>query len=141
MAELKPRKAVKVRLHGRSTGMGAYTQQFLYSIRQRKRLKPHHTERSRTGNHWEDIYYLFPGKYYIAIKDISNSGKHYCGYALLKVFSEEVFREMIKNDKKALENFDYYYRNYAYKIINLTERPADFVEPPCSCLSDESAEY
>ena len=141
MAELKPKKVVKVRLHGRSTGMGAYTQQYLYSIRQKRRLEPHHTESSRTGNHWEDVYFLLPGKYFIAIKDISNSGKHYCGYALLKVFSEEEYREKIKDDKRALENFEHYYRNYAYEIINLSRRPADFVEPPCSCLSDESAEY
>ena len=136
-------KAVKVCLAGRNTGMGAFTQHYLYSIRQQKRLEPHHTETSRTGNHWTDIYYLLPGKYFLAIKDISNSGKHYCRYALLRVFTQEEYREKVKNDKYAMRNFDHYYRHYAYEIIDLpSERPpAEYVEPPCSCLSEENAEY
>ena len=140
---LQHKRAVKVSLSGRSTGMGAYTQQYLYSIRQQKRLEPHHTEWSRTGRHWEDIYYLLPGKYFLAIKDISNSGKHYCRYALLRVFTPEEYREKVKNDKYAMRNFDHYYRNYGYEIIDLptTTPPAPYVEPPCSCLSEETAEY
>ncbi len=136
-------RAVKVSLPGRSTGMGAYTQHYLYSIRQRKLLEPHHTETSRTGNHWDDIYYLLPGKYFLAIKDITNSGKHRCRYALLRVLTQEEYREKIKNDKYAMQNFDHYYRNYAYEIIDLpSERPpAPYVEPPCSCLREENAEY
>jgi len=136
-------RAVKVALPGRSTGMGAYTQHYLYSIRQKKRLEPHHTELSRTGRHWSDIYYLLPGKYFLAIKDISNSGKHYCRYALLRVFTQEEFREKVKNNKYAMQNFEHYYRNYAYEIIDLptTTPPAPYVEVPCGCLEEENAEF
>ena len=136
---LQHKRAVKVMLPGRSTGMGAYTQQYLYSIRQQKRLEPHRTESSRTGNHWDDIYYLLPGKYFIAIRDISNSGKHYCRYALLRVFTPEEYREKVKNNKYAMQNFDHYYRNYAYEIIDLptTQPPAPYVEPPCDCLREK----
>jgi len=136
-------RAVKVALPGRSTGMGAYTQHYLYSIRQKKRLEPHHTESSRTGRHWDDIYYLLPGKYFLAIKDISNSGRHYCRYALLRVFTQEEFREKVKNNKYAMQNFEHYYRNYAYEIIDLptTTPPAPYVEVPCGCLEEENAEF
>jgi len=135
-------RAVKVCLSGRSTGMGAYTQYYLYSIRQQKRLKPHRTEWSRTGRHWDDIYYLLPGKYFLAIKDISNSGKHYCRYALLRVFTPEEYREKFKDKEYAMRNFEHYYRHNAYEIIDLptTQPPAPYVEPPCSCLCEESAE-
>ena len=136
-------RAVKVSLPGRSTGMGAYTQHYLYSIRQRKRLEPHHTEFSRTGNHWEDIYYLLPGKYFLAIKDISNSRKHYCRYALLRVFTPEEYREKVKDKEYVMRNFDHYYRHNAYEIIDLPSEhpPAPYVEVPCECLREENAEY
>ncbi len=136
-------RAVKVSLPGRSTGMGAYTQHYLYSIRQQKRLEPHRTEWSRTGRHWEDIYYLLPGKYFLAIKDISNSGKHYCRYALLRVFTPEEYREKVKDKEYVMRNFDHYYRHNAYEIIDLPSEhpPAPYVEVPCECLREENAEY
>ena len=136
-------RPVRVCLAGRSTGMGAYTQHYLYSIRQQKRLKPHRTESSRTGNHWDDIYYLLPGKYFIAIRDISNSGKHYCRYALLRVFTPEEYREKVKDKEYVMRNFDHYYRHNAYEIIDLPSEhpPAPYVEVPCECLREENAEY
>ena len=139
---LQHKRAVKVCLAGRSTGMGAFTSWTVYSTRQRKKLKPHRTESSRTGNHWWDYYYLLPGKYLAAVKDISNSGKHYCRYVLIRVFTPEEYREKVKNDKYAMRNFDHHYRNYGYEIIDLptTTPPAPYVEPPCSCLR-EDAEY
>ena len=135
-------RAVKVCLAGRSTGMGAFTQWTLYSTRQRKRLKPHRTESSRSGNHWWDYYYLLPGKYLAAVKDISNSGKHYCRYCLIRVFTQEEFREMHKNDERVMQNFDHYYRHNAYEIIDLPTKqpPAEYVEVPCECL-EEKAEW
>ena len=133
-------RAVRVCLAGRSTGMGAYTEWALYSTRQRKRLKPHRTESSRSGNHWWDYYYLLPGKYLAAVKDISNSGKHRCRYCLIRVFTQDEFREKHKNDGNVMRNFDYFYRHYAYEIIDLpSERPpAEYVEPPCDCLREKA---
>jgi len=135
-------RAVKVCLAGRNTGMGAYTEWALYSTRQRKRLKPHRTEYSRTGNHWWHYFFLLPGKYLAAVKDISNSGKHYCRYCLIRVFTQEEFREMHKNDERVMQNFDHYYRHNAYEIIDLPTKqpPAEYVEVPCECL-EEKAEW
>ena len=134
--------AVKVCLAGRNTGMGAYTQWTVYSTRQRKKLRPHRSESSKSGNHWWDYYYLLPGKYLAAVKDISNSGKHRCRYCLIRVLTQEEFREKHKSDENVLRNFEYFYRHYAYEIIDLpTQRPpAPYVEVPCKCLR-EDAEY
>jgi len=85
MAELMSKRPVKVSFSGRSTGMGAYTQYRVFSLRQKKELKPHRTVSSRTGNHWTDYWFLLPGRYFISWKDISNSGKHRCGFGLLEV--------------------------------------------------------
>ena len=78
-------KPTKIVFPGRSTGMGAKTQYHIFSLRQKKWLYPHRTFYSRTGNHWDDIWFLLPGKYFVAWQDISNSGKHRCGYGLLVV--------------------------------------------------------
>lgn len=78
-------KPVVVSFAGRHTGMGAYTQYRIFSLRQKKEIEPHRTEYSRTGNHWTDFWYLLPGRYFVCWEDISNSGKHYCGYGALVV--------------------------------------------------------
>ena len=85
MGEGEKPMPVEVRFDGRSTGMGAYTQYHIFSLRQKKEIPPHRTERSRTGRHWVDYWYLLPAKYFVCWHDISNSGKHYCGYGLLVV--------------------------------------------------------
>jgi len=77
-------QAVKIEFGGRHTGKGAYTQYRIFSLRQRKELLPY-TKYSKTGNHWTNKWYLLPGKYFISWEDISNSGKHRCGYGALIV--------------------------------------------------------
>jgi len=69
-------KAVRVVFGGRETGAGAYTQVHIYSLRQHKEIKPHRTEYSRTGRHWRDIWFLLPGRYFVAEVDITNSGRN-----------------------------------------------------------------
>jgi len=78
---------IKVAFGGRRTGMGAYTRYRIFSLRRKAEIEPHRTERSRTGNHWTDYWFLLSGKYFICWQDISNSGKHSCGYGLLVVGS------------------------------------------------------
>lgn len=78
----------KVEFGGRHTRMGAYTQYWIFSLRQRKKLEPHRTESSKTSNHWTDIWWLLPGKYFICYTDISNTGKHHCGYGALVVTND-----------------------------------------------------
>jgi hypothetical protein len=78
---------ILVVFYGRKTGLGAYTKHKIFSVQNKCEIKPYRTERSKTGNHWTDYWYLLPGKYFVTWKDISNSGKHYCGYGLLIVGS------------------------------------------------------
>ena len=79
----KPR--IKVVFQGRDTKKGAYTQYHIFSLRSKREIHPHRTEQSKTGHHWDDIWYLFPARYFISYIDITNSGKHHCGYACLNV--------------------------------------------------------
>lgn len=109
-------KPVRVVLEGRSTGMGAYTKHHLYSLRQEKELDPQRTEESKTGNHWEDIYLLLPGRYLIATQDISNSGKHNCGYQHLHV------------------------ADGGYSILPWDVEIPDFICPPCDCVGEMKGE-
>ena len=69
----KRKKAACVERSMRSTGMEAYTDARLYSIKERKELFP--ARSSRTGNHREITWFLLPGKYWEARASISNSGK------------------------------------------------------------------
>jgi len=111
-------KPVLVKFNGRHTGMGAYTQYRLFSLRQKKELKPHRTESSRTGNHWTDYWYLLPGKYFVSWMDISNSGKHYCGYGALVVSDGN------------------------YEVIDWEGQPPEFaMHAICSCLIPPEPEY
>lgn len=103
------KKTVRVSLEGRSTRKGAYTQYHLFSMRQQKELQPHRTEKSRTGNHWENIWNLLPGRYPVSYSDISNTGKHSCGYKLLIVTES------------------------GYELVSLIQAIPVWVEAPCDC--------
>jgi len=91
-----------VDFEGRNTGLGAYTKYRIFSLRKNCEIKAHRTEYSRTGNHWTDFWWLLPGKYFICWNDISNSGKHYCGYGLLVVGSP--FIQLKNGEIKFYEN-------------------------------------
>ncbi len=78
---------VEVSLAGRSTRMGAYTQYYVFT-KDGEEIRPHRTEYSKTGRHWSDIYYLEPGTYYVYFTDITNSGKHNCGFGVLEITSD-----------------------------------------------------
>ncbi len=114
----KMSQAVEIRFGGRSTGMGAYTQYRVFSLRQKKELKPHRTESSKTGNHWTDVWFLLPGKYFVSWEDISNSGKHRCGYGVLFVLNDSYVVEKWKG-----------------------EVPEFAKEALCSCMAEIEPEY
>lgn len=109
------RKPVKVSFEGKRTGMGGETVCTLYSLAQRKPLNPAYTDRSKTGNHWTDYYWLFPAKYILAQREISNAGNHHCIVAVI----------LVQN-------------NGGYQILEKLslspEKIPDFVSPPCECL-------
>jgi hypothetical protein len=85
--EMEKPTPILVTFDGRHTGMGAYTRFHVFSLRKRVEIAPHRTESSRTGNHWTDFWWLLPGKYFVCWRDISNTGKHRCGYGCLIVGS------------------------------------------------------
>jgi hypothetical protein len=107
------RKPVKVSFEGKRTGMGAMEGARLYSLRQRKELKPSHTDYSGSGNHWTDYYWLFPAKYILAKQEISNAGNHHCSVKII----------LVKE-------------NGSYETVEelSPQRIPDFVFVPCSCM-------
>jgi hypothetical protein len=111
--KMENRKPVKVGFEGRRTGMGGTTICTVYSLRQKKELKPAYTDTSRTGNHWTDYYWLFPAKYILACQEISNAGNHHCFVAIIKIDEEGKYEKV--------------------KEFSPQEIP-DFVFPPCECL-------
>ena len=82
----------------RSTGMGAYDDGHLYSLRQEKELKPHRERYSRTGNHGKKTWFLWPCTYYECWCSFSNSGKGGWHLDMLTVSeSGEESRKPVKN--------------------------------------------
>lgn len=69
------KKSFPIQRNTRSTRMGAYDQSYLYSLRHQKRLDPHRTRSSWTGNHGTETWFLVPGKYFECSVSFSNSGK------------------------------------------------------------------
>ena len=101
---------VKVCLEGRCTNLGAYTKYYVFTEKG-EFIEPALTEESRTGNHWTDIYFLSPGTYYIYFVDITNCGKHNCGFGVIKVSKEKaeivhhakIPRKIVKKMKEVIE--------------------------------------
>ena len=131
--------------------MGAYTKYRIFSLRQKKEIEPHRTEASRSGNHWTDFWYLLPGKYFIAWRDISNTGKHYCGYGLLIVGSPfiqlkngevKLFKEVKREDDKYIgdgQSFDWKeveaYSPHQYGVAKWVGDIPDFGKDAlCECI-------
>jgi hypothetical protein len=125
MEETKP-KALKVGFSGRATGMGAVTQVTLYSLKQRKPLEPAFQESSRTGNHWTDYYWLFPAKYLVAVRDISNTGKHNCRCEIMLVKPSTIPPTAYSNPAKHANDGE-------YAVVERVPCPK-WVKPPCECL-------
>jgi hypothetical protein len=76
---------VKVAFEGKQTEKGARRNCEIYYLRLRRKLDPKYTETSKTGKHWTDYYWLCPGNYILAKRDISNAGNHHCFVAVIEV--------------------------------------------------------
>lgn len=90
LAKNENKAVIEVRRPKRATGMGAITKYRIYSLRQKrellpKRIEPDPSRTKKPRSHWDEYWYLLPGKYFISWKRISNSGNHSCGYGLLVV--------------------------------------------------------
>jgi len=82
---MERKKAAEISRSTRSTGMGAYSDSCLYSIKQEKELAPHKSRSSRTGNHGTKTWHLFPGRYWEARISRSNSGKGGWSVSILRI--------------------------------------------------------
>lgn len=104
-------RIIKFEANFRSTGMGGYNNTRLFSFRQKKELTPHRSERSRTGNHGTDIWFLLPGNYLRWSASFSNSGKGIQGFDMLitnggvrfEEFADSTFQELRKNNPWILD--------------------------------------
>lgn len=79
---------VMVRLSGKKTNEYIYEKKYIYSLEKEKLLEPKRTEKSVSGNYWQDIYPLHPGKYLmieVSVDDMENI----CVYKCLTVFTRE----------------------------------------------------
>ena len=68
----------------RRTGMGGFDDTILISFRSRKVMKSI-LRTSRTGNHGNRLYRLFPAKYLMYKVSRSNSGNLYCTISIITV--------------------------------------------------------
>ncbi|MHC1567533.1 MAG: hypothetical protein ACXQTD_07475 [Candidatus Syntropharchaeia archaeon] len=122
--------AVKVGFSGRSTGMGAYTEHHVWSIRQKRELQPVYTKHSKSGNHWTDYYWLLPGKYIHTWKDISNSGTHWCGYSCLIVMSRQEYEEWYTQEYGEKPDEKQYHKE-GWRSESWKGKLPTWVETPC----------
>ena len=81
--------------YGKSTGVGAWADSILISTKQKRILAPHHSHSSRTGNHWEDTWYLLPGKYILVEFYVTGNGNHHHRVKLLEIDRELNAKELV----------------------------------------------
>jgi hypothetical protein len=65
--------------------MDGSTRHVLYDPRVQKVLHPNEVERTKSGAHGCDTYWLAPGTYLVAIHDVSNHGIHPCRATCVEV--------------------------------------------------------
>jgi hypothetical protein len=112
-------KAVKVSFLGKATSMGVLSETDVYSLRQQKILKAF-TNSSKNGNHWVDNYFLFPARYLICYREISNTGNHTCGCAIIQV-----------SEKPESERFNP--QDNGKITLNEEIKRPNWVKPKCRC--------
>ena len=72
MSKIEP-KAVKVSFLGKASSMGVLRETDVYSLGQKKLLKPAYTNSNKNVTHWVDHYFLFPARYLICYREISDT--------------------------------------------------------------------
>jgi hypothetical protein len=113
-------KAVKVSFLGKATSMGVLSETDVYSIGQKKLLKTAYTNSNKAVTRWVDNYFLFPARYLICYREISNTGNHTCGCAIIQV-----------SEKPESERFNPQ-DNGKITLIEEIKRP-NWAKPKCQC--------
>jgi len=116
---MENRKALKVAIEGRRTGMGGKTICFLYSLGKKRVIRSVHNDRKPGRTHWTEYYRLYPAKYLLAVESVSNRGNHNCYVAIVKVEQKEDKSE--EGEIKEVERLS-------------PDKIPKFVIPPCECL-------
>ncbi len=119
MSKIEP-KAVKVSFLGKASSMGVLRETDVYSLGQKKLLKPAYTNSNKNVTHWVDHYFLFPARYLICYREISDTGNHTCGCAIIQV-----------SEKPESERFN---PQDTGKITLIEEiKRLNWVKPKCRC--------
>jgi hypothetical protein len=99
--------------------MGVLSETDVYSLRQQKILKAF-TNSSKNGNHWVDNYFLFPARYLICYREISNTGNHTCGCAIIQVSEKPESERFNPQDTEKI-------------TLNEEIKRPNWVKPKCIC--------
>lgn len=128
---------VMVRLSGKKTNEYMYEKKYIYSLEKEKLLEPKRTEKSVSGNYWQDIYPLHPGKYLmieVSVDDMENI----CVYKCLTVFAREDYlaskRKLFPGAE--LKQFKSTYQHGGFEIIEWEEDLPDWL--PCEFMPNSS---
>jgi len=85
-------KAYIISYEYRRTGMGGFDDTILLSFRSKKPIKSM-LRTSRTGNHGNRSYKLFPGRYLLYEVSRSNAGNLYCTISIVKLNDGQIETE------------------------------------------------
>lgn len=128
---------VTVRLSGKKTNEYMYEKKYIYLLEKEELLKPKRTEKSVSGNYWQDIYPLHPGKYLmieVSVDDMENICTHKC----LTVFTKEDYlaskRKLFPGTE--LKSFKSMYQHGGFEIIEWEEDLPDWL--PSEFMSNSS---
>lgn len=125
---------VMVSLSGKKVGQ-EYVKCYMYSLRSKKHLEPRKTDRSESGDYWDELYFLLPGKYLIIEVNIDNT-KHNCRCRRLTIFTryEYLSDKRQKYPDAKIREFNKTYHYAGSEIDEWKGYVPYWVEPPCECL-------
>jgi hypothetical protein len=128
---------VMVRLSGKKTNEYMYEKKYIYSLEKEKLLEPKRTEKSVSGNYWQDIYPLHPGKYLMIEVSVDDT-ENICVYKCLTVFAREDYlaskRKLFPGAE--LKPFKLTYQHGGFEIIEWEEDFPDWL--PCEFMPNSS---
>lgn len=111
-----------------------YEKKYIYSWEKEKLLEPKRTEKSGSGNYWQDIYPLHPGKYLMIEVNVDDM-KNVCVYKCLTVFTREDYLASKRKLFTELKPFKSIYQHGGFEIVEWKEDLPDWL--PCEFMSSE----
>ncbi len=132
---------VTVRLSGKRTNEYIYEKRYVYSLETGELLRPKRIERSVSGNYWQELYPLHPGKYLVVdvnVDDLETSYK----YKRLTVFNieEYLFEKRRLFPGAELKPFKATYQHGGFEIVEWEEDLPGWLELSCESISNSDIE-